>query len=110
MPPWIGAPWDGAGDESTSTGANLQGISESSGIVTGPVRVVRDTFNVIELEPGEILVCVMTTPAWTPLLGMAAALVTETGNAFSHLSIAAREYGFPCVVAVNGATARTSNG
>jgi pyruvate,water dikinase len=110
MPPWIGAPWDGAGDQSTSTGANLQGIAGSGGIVTGPARVVHAPLEVIELEPGEILVCLMTTPAWTRLLGMAAALVTETGSAFSHPSIAAREYGIPCVVAVNGATTRISNG
>lgn len=113
MPIWIGA--EMADDEPasgtlTSTDSTIEGVAGSTGIVTGPARVVRDPFDVAELEPGEILVCQMTTPAWTPLLGMAAALVTETGNAFSHPAIAAREYGIPCVVGALGVTKRIADG
>lgn len=113
MPEWIGAPLEENAEAPVlpAEGATtLEGIAGSTGVVSGVARVVHDPFEVLELEPGEILVCVMTTPAWTPLLGMAAALVTETGNAFSHPSIAAREYGIPCVVGVSGATTRIADG
>jgi hypothetical protein len=34
-----------------------------------------------------------TTPAWTPLFGTAAAVVTDAGGVLSHCAIVAREYG-----------------
>jgi pyruvate,water dikinase len=43
-------------------------------------------------------------PAWTPLFGIAAAVVTETGGVLSHCAIVAREYGIPAVVGAYGAT------
>ena len=55
------------------------------------------------LQPGEILVAITTMPAWTPLFGTAAALVTETGGPLSHGAIVAREYGIPAVVGAAGA-------
>jgi pyruvate,water dikinase len=49
-------------------------------------------------------------PAWTPLFGTAAAVVTETGGALSHCAIVAREYGIPAVVGVYGATRTIQTG
>jgi len=62
------------------------------------------------LEPGDVLVCVTTAPPWTPLFGIAAAVVTDTGAPLSHAAIVAREYGIPCVVAARGATAAIPDG
>jgi len=45
------------------------------------------------LKRGEVLVTEFTTPAWTPLFGIASAVVTEKGGALSHAAIIAREYG-----------------
>ena len=45
----------------------------------------------------------ITTPAWTPLFAMAAAVVTDVGGPLSHGSIVAREYCIPAVVSVPNA-------
>jgi pyruvate,water dikinase len=84
-------------------GAALTGTATSAGVVTGKVRIVRGEHQFERLEPGEVLVCPYTTPAWTPLFTSAAAVVTETGGAASHAAIVAREYGIPAVMGVRGA-------
>lgn len=82
----------------------LKGSAGSKGIATGIARIARTINDASHVEPGEILVAVTTMPAWTPLFGVAAAVVTETGGALSHCAIVAREYGIPAVVGVHGAT------
>ncbi|WP_157439321.1 PEP/pyruvate-binding domain-containing protein [Aeromicrobium sp. Root344] len=86
--------------------AIVQGVGASPGRVSGRVRVVRDLDGFGAVEPGDVLVCRTTDPAWTPLFGIAAAVVTETGGALSHAAIVARELGIPAVVGADGARAR----
>jgi pyruvate,water dikinase len=62
------------------------------------------------MHPGDVLVAVTTTPAWTPLFAMASAVVTDIGGPLSHSSIVAREYGIPAVMATGLATRRIRNG
>jgi phosphoenolpyruvate synthase/pyruvate phosphate dikinase len=62
------------------------------------------------MRPGEVLVARITTPAWTPLFAMAAAVVTDVGGPLSHGSIVAREYGIPAVLGTGGATRRVRSG
>lgn len=88
----------------------LRGAPASRGDATGPARIIRAPEEAARLQSGDILVCVMTTPAWTPLFGIAAGIITETGGALSHPAITAREYGIPAVVAVQGATTRIREG
>jgi phosphoenolpyruvate synthase/pyruvate phosphate dikinase len=64
----------------------------------------------MSLKPGEILVAPLVTPAWTPLFRIAAGVVTDVGNAMSHTSIVAREYGIPAVVGCGDATSRLIDG
>ena len=92
-----------------STGA-LRGTPGSHGTVTGTARVVRGPSEFGLVEPGDILVCSYTEPAWTPLFRIAAGVVTETGGALSHAAIVAREYGIPAVLGVPGATTRIEDG
>jgi phosphohistidine swiveling domain-containing protein len=82
----------------------LRGVPASRGRVTAPARVITDLDDADRLQPGEVLVCTMTSPPWTPLFALAGAVVTETGNPLTHPAIAAREYGIPCVVAARAAT------
>ncbi len=93
-----------------SAGPVLRGIPASRGVVTAPVRVINDLSEANTFQPGEVLVCAMTSPPWTPLFGIAAAVVTGSGGALSHPAIAAREYGIPCVVAVAGAPRKLRTG
>jgi len=63
-----------------------------------------------ELDAGEILICPITDPSWTPLFMAASAVVCDVGAAFSHAAIVSRELGIPCVVSVGGATMRIPDG
>ena len=88
----------------------LRGVPASRGQVTGPARILHNLEDGASLRPGDVLVCVMTTPAWTPLFAIGGGIITETGGALSHPAITAREYGIPCVVAVKDATTRIRDG
>src|SRR5262249_19473110 len=73
----------------------VSGIPASPGRASGPVRVIRGPRDFRDLQPGEVLVAPLTAPAWTPLFILAAAVVTDVGNAAAHASVIAREYGIP---------------
>jgi pyruvate,water dikinase len=88
----------------------LKGNPGSKGVVSGVARVARSLDEATALEPGEVLIAITTMPAWTPLFGIAAAVVTETGGALSHCAIVAREYGIPAVVGARGATKAITTG
>jgi pyruvate,water dikinase len=75
----------------------IVGHAASPGSVTGIARVIRSLDQAGKLTPGDILVCQMTMPAWTPLFAQAGGVVADTGGALSHCAIVAREYGLPCV-------------
>jgi phosphoenolpyruvate synthase/pyruvate phosphate dikinase len=62
------------------------------------------------MEPGTILVCPTTTPAWTPLFSQARGLVTDVGGVLAHGSIVAREYDIPAVLGTGVATQRIRSG
>jgi len=97
-------------EEVVVDGAALQGFAVSAGRVTAPASVVYDIENVDEMQPGSILVCATTTPAWTPLFSQAAGLVTDVGGALAHGSIVAREYGIPAVMGTGVATELIKSG
>jgi phosphohistidine swiveling domain-containing protein len=88
----------------------VRGHPASRGTVTGRARIVVDLVDADRLEPGDVLVCTMTSPPWTSLFGVAAAVVTDSGDIGSHPSIAAREYGIPCVVGTGSATTLIPDG
>ncbi|MCZ6529893.1 MAG: PEP-utilizing enzyme [Chloroflexi bacterium] len=89
---------------------DLQGISGSPGVVSGPARVIRGPDEFGKLQRGEILVAPLTNPSWTPLFAIASAVITEVGGILSHGAIVAREYGIPAVMSVPGVTNALSDG
>ncbi|GII20019.1 PEP/pyruvate-binding domain-containing protein [Planomonospora parontospora] len=90
--------------------AALTGTPGSRGTATGTARIVRGPGDFVRVRPGDILVCPFTDPAWTPLLRIAAGVVTETGGVLSHAAIVAREHGVPAVLGVPDATGRLRDG
>ncbi|CAF2864456.1 unnamed protein product [Rotaria sp. Silwood2] len=85
------------------------GSPVSPGVYEGKVRIVDDPMN-SELQPGEILVCTATDPAWTSLFPIVGALVLEMGGMLQHGAIVSREYGLPAVVGVANAKKIFHNG
>jgi pyruvate,water dikinase len=91
--------------EVPAAGSVLSGIAVSGGRASGPARVIHDPNDPRGLEPGEVLVCAITDPSWTPLFLTAAAVVCDTGAVQSHAAIVARELGIPAVLSVPAITA-----
>jgi pyruvate,water dikinase len=88
----------------------LHGQGASRGIARGRVRILKDLSEAHKLQKGEILVCQTTSPLWTPLFSVAAAVVTDSGGVLSHSAICAREHAVPCVVATQVATSTLTDG
>ena len=86
-------------------GTVLHGLGVSNGRASGRARVISDPGDPRGLEAGEVLVCAITDPSWTPLFLGAAAVVCDTGAMLSHAAIVARELGIPAVMSVPGITA-----
>ncbi|HSA99510.1 MAG TPA: PEP/pyruvate-binding domain-containing protein, partial [Anaerolineales bacterium] len=94
-------------DQSSDT---IKGFAASAGKVTARACIMFGPEDFNKMKPGDVLVAVTTTPAWTPLFTMASAVVTDIGGPLSHSSIVAREYGIPAVLATGVATRRIHDG
>jgi pyruvate,water dikinase len=88
----------------------IKGIGASPGRVTGLARVIHGPDEFDQMQPGDILVAKITTPAWTPLFALATGVVTDVGGPLSHSSIVAREYHIPAVLGAGVATERLHSG
>lgn len=88
----------------------IKGIPGSAGVANGVARVITSLDEINRFKPGEILVTVATSPAWTPLIHAAEAVVTDVGGALSHAAIVCREYGKPAVVGTGTGTKKIKNG
>lgn len=98
------------GGRGESSGNMIKGLGASAGKVTGRARVLFSPEDFGRMQPGDVLVAVTTTPAWTPLFAMASAVVTDIGGPLSHSSIVAREYGIPAVLATGMGSRRIRDG
>jgi pyruvate,water dikinase len=88
----------------------LSGIPASSGVARGTARVLRSPDELHLLRQGEILVCVGTTPTWTPAFTKISACVCDGGGTLTHASVVSREYRVPCVVGTGLATQTIKDG
>jgi pyruvate,water dikinase len=82
----------------------LSGVPASSGTARGVARVLRSPDELPRLRQGDVLVCVGTTPTWTPAFTKIAACVCDGGGTLTHASVVSREYRVPCVVGTGLAT------
>ncbi|HNC95087.1 MAG TPA: PEP-utilizing enzyme [Myxococcota bacterium] len=85
-------------------GWTLAGFGASPGLARGPVRIISSLEEAHRVRHGDVLVTPTTSPAWTPLFGSVAALVTDSGGLLCHGAVVAREYALPAVVGVGRAT------
>jgi rifampicin phosphotransferase len=88
----------------------ITGTGASPGTVQGRAKVVRKLSEAGKVQSGDILVCELTMPAWTPLFSTASAVVADTGGVLSHSAIVAREYRIPCVVGTIVGTSAIKDG
>uniref|UniRef100_A0A914DGC5 Phosphoenolpyruvate synthase n=1 Tax=Acrobeloides nanus TaxID=290746 RepID=A0A914DGC5_9BILA len=82
----------------------LFGTAVCEGRVVGHVRVAKTLEEAHLTQPGDILITKYTDIGWSPLFPIIKGLVTEIGGLLSHGAVVAREYGLPCVIAVENAT------
>ena len=88
----------------------MSGFAVSPGRIEGEVSVILSPADFDNMKPNTILVCPMTTPAWTQLFSHATGLVTDIGSILAHGSIVAREFGIPAVLGLGNVTQRLRSG
>ena len=88
----------------------IKGFAASAGVVEGPARVLKRLKEIVDLKPGEIIVCPNTNPSWAPVFTNIKAAVTDIGGLTSHAAIVCREYGVPSVTGTGIATAVIKTG
>jgi pyruvate,water dikinase len=97
-------------DDGTENPNELKGFAACSGVVEGPARVVKSVAEIARIQQGDILVCQVTNPTWSPIFQKISAAVSDIGGSMSHMAIVAREYGLPAVVGTGTATLRIKDG
>lgn len=90
--------------EAGSAPTEIRGFSASKGKVRGKVKVVISSKDFHKVERGDILVAIMTSVDFIPVMERAAAFVTNEGGITSHASIVSREMGKPCIIGTKIAT------
>ena len=100
-----------AGSESSPNGdAILTGVPASSGTGSGPVHLVFNIEQALQLQSGAVLVTPMTNPDMVVAMRNSAAIVTDVGGIICHAGIVSRELGLPCVVGTETATTTLAGG
>jgi pyruvate,water dikinase len=91
-------------------GADMFGTCGCPGEAEGKARLVLTYEDLKAVQPGEIIVCPGTNPAWTPVFGIVNAVITDRGGTLSHAAIVGREYAVPTIVNTFEATAKIKTG
>ncbi len=100
----------GAPPVSEATSDAIIGLPGAAGIYSGTARVITSETDFDRVQPGDVIVCPITNPAWSVLFGIAGAFVCDSGGPLSHTAILAREYDIPSVLATGDATTRIIDG
>lgn len=108
--PLVAGPSLYPGSHRAATNALVRGVGAGGGSAEGAVRVIHGPREFDLLEAGDVLVCPVTNPSWTPLFARVAAVVVDHGGISSHAAIVAREYGIPAVLGCMNATTILTTG
>jgi pyruvate,water dikinase len=90
--------------------AIINGVAASPGTARGTAKVVRSLDEASKLRKGDVMICEMTLPPWTPLFTTVSAVVADTGGILCHCAIIARECQLPCVVGTMVGTSAIRDG
>ena len=88
----------------------VRGLGASPGTYVGTARIIDGPEDFTRLQPGDVLVATITTPAYNVLLPLLGGVVTDRGGLLSHPAIVTREYGIPGVVGTLNATKKIPDG
>lgn len=90
--------------------SEIKGFASAAGVAEGPARVLKLLKDIVDVQPGEVLVCASTNPSWAPIFTKIKAAVTDIGGLTSHAAIVCREYGIPSVTGTGVATSAIKTG
>ena len=93
-----------------SSSSEVKGDVACQGRAKGKAKVVRSVDDIPKVESGDVLVAVMTFPAYVPAMERAAAFVTDDGGILCHAAIIAREMQKPCIINTAVATQTFKDG
>lgn len=100
----------GAPPEPSGADGIIGGTPGAAGIHTGVARIVRSEADFANVQPGDVVICPITNPAWSVLFGIAGAFVCDAGGPLSHTAVLTREYDIPSVLATADASQRIRDG
>lgn len=86
------------------------GVTASRGVGAGAVHKVTCALDVLNFPRDAVLAVETPYPEWAVLLDRAAAVVSESGQAATHLATVAREFGVPALFDLPGALKQLENG
>lgn len=78
----------------------LSGTAVTVGSVKARVCVAETIEEAVNIQPGDILLTYSTDIGWSPYFPLISGIVTEIGGTISHGAVIAREFGLPCLIAV----------
>jgi len=76
----------------------IKGYGTGTPIAEGRAKIVLTPEDFKKLEPGDIAVTIMTSPAWVSVMPRIAGLVTDSGSPAAHPAIISRIWNKACVV------------
>lgn len=88
----------------------FKGLAASMGNIEGFCRMVLNDGDLRKVKKGDIVCTYSCSASFNCVIGLCGGIVTDYGGMLSHAAIVAREYGIPCIVGSQQATAKFKDG